>query len=234
MPGFHAGPVRRATRGQGKPDGVSTQFSTPVLVRDDGSCLCDSSDIVHWVDAHYGSPETTLYPAAERAEIEAFEQSIEGKFGADTRRVAYFVVLGDPKMMQRLASENVGRVQALAFRTARPMVGALIRRGLGVQETRALRSLERVEEMFDSVSARLGDKAYFFGDRFTAADLSFACMAAPVLLPQVGYGAWLPDPATLEHQWRDRLVRLPETRAGQHALRMFAEHRPVLRMLGAA
>ncbi len=227
MPGFHFRAVKKVTGGRGgEADGVSSRFSTPVLRRDDGSLLTDSAEILRWVDAEYGREEHRLYPEGLRAEIEAFESSVEGKFGADTRRVAYLVLLGEPKMVNELARRNVSRGQARAFRLVRPVVGRLIKRGLGVDEKRGLRSLLRVEEMMQAVSERLEGREFLVGDRFTAADLTFACMAAPVLLPQRGYGAWLPSPDDIEHPLRPRLEAIMQSPAGQHALRMFDEHRP--------
>ena len=65
------------------------------------------------------------------------------------------------------------------------------------------------------------------GNVFTIADLSFACMAAPVLLPSPveGYGAVLPLSqqvhqrfSVLVNEWRDSV-------AGKFALRLFRENR---------
>ena len=226
MPGFHAPAVRRATRGAGRSDKLSSKLSTPVLVRDDGSCLCDSAQILRSVDAEHGTPENTLYPAEHREAIEAFEASIEQRFGGDSRRVAYHVLLGDPAMMGQLADRNVSARQARAFRFTKGVVGRMINKGLGVTPERSLRSLGRVEDMFAAVGERLGDKPFLFADRFTAADLTWACMAAPVLLPQTGYGAWLPDLTQYEHPLQPRLHKLADTVAGKHGHRMFAEFRP--------
>ena len=54
-----------------------------------------------------------------------------------------------------------------------------------------------MQETFDAVAARLDDgRRYLCGDAFTAADLAFAALAAPVLVPPQ-YGVALPQPVEL-------------------------------------
>ena len=54
-----------------------------------------------------------------------------------------------------------------------------------------------VQRTFDAVAARLDDgRRYLCGDAFTAADLAFAALAAPVLVPPE-YGVPLPQPDEL-------------------------------------
>jgi len=49
--------------------------------------------------------------------------------------------------------------------------------------------MKKVEEEFEYVAELLHGKRYLLGDRFTAADITFACMAAPALLVQPDEGA---------------------------------------------
>lgn len=227
MPLFHMFGVWKATRGRGgRADKVSSRYSAPVLRTDAGLVLTDSGEILRWADEEYGNPETTLYPSPLREEILEFERSVEQRFGSDARRLAYWIGLNQPSVMRRLARENVGRVQALGFSLTAPAVSFGIRRGLGVDEVRALRSLERVRTTFEEVSERLGDNKFLIGDRFTAADLTLACMAAPVLLPQSGYSANLPTLESLPGADQEIVAGLRLTRAAQHALGLFETQRP--------
>lgn len=58
---MHRAAVARAVpRAQRVADRTGSGLSTPVLVRDDGTVLADSTTILRWVDATYGTPETTL------------------------------------------------------------------------------------------------------------------------------------------------------------------------------
>ena len=79
--------------------------------------------------------------------------------------------------------------------------------------------------MFGEVESRLArGRGYLVGDRFTAADLTFAALAAPVLLPPE-YGWPLPsiDDGPIELlELRDRLRSRP---AGTFALRLYKHER---------
>ena len=64
---------------------------------------------------------------------------------------------------------------------------------------------------FDAIAARLADgRPYLTGDRFTAADLTFACLAAAVVLPPE-YGVALPQPEALPGPVRDDIERSART-----------------------
>jgi glutathione S-transferase len=77
------------------------------------------------------------------------------------------------------------------------------------------------------VSERIEGKRYLVGDRFTAADLAFACMAAPILLPrpEEGYGAVLPPLEETPPAFAEVAREMRETPAGRFALRMFRQER---------
>lgn len=79
---------------------------------------------------------------------------------------------------------------------------------------------------FDFVAERLADgRPYLSGERFGAADLTFAALSAPLTLPAI-YGATLPQPEVLSQPTAALIRRVRAHPAGCHALRMFTEHRP--------
>jgi len=61
-------------------------------------------------------------------------------------------------------------------------------------------------------------------NRFTAADLTFAALASPVLLPERGIAAY-PVVDELPVTMREHVERLRDTQAGRFALRMYAQER---------
>jgi glutathione S-transferase len=76
---------------------------------------------------------------------------------------------------------------------------------------------------FDWVAEQLADgRRYLLGDRFTAADLTYAALAAPVVLPSV-YGVPLPPLELLDAPTKALVERGRAHPAGEFALRLYAE-----------
>ncbi|KAG2495175.1 hypothetical protein HYH03_006781 [Edaphochlamys debaryana] len=114
-----------------------------------------------------------------------------------------------------------------------PMLKKAISAGLRVNEESAASCMQRIRKIFDEVGERLQANGgqYLVGDRFSAADLTFASMAAVVLMPPQ-YGAYLPPLDT----WPEGFpgAELRSTAAGQHAMRMYELHRGLPRRGQAA
>lgn len=72
-----------------------------------------------------------------------------------------------------------------------PLVNALIRRKLNVTSETAIQAHEQIRQIFDTVGSLLADgRPYLVGDRFSAADLTFAALwVAAVRPPEYGDAA---------------------------------------------
>jgi glutathione S-transferase len=131
--------------------------------------------------------------------------------------------------LRALCRANVGPVQALVASLVLPLGVSRIKAGLGVAKERAEKSLVHVQKIFDKVSSLVttNPSGYCVGDGFTAADLTFSALAAPMLLvqPTEGYGAVFPTLSSLSPEVQELVQRMRATPAGQHALRCFRDHR---------
>ena len=224
MPMFHLPAVAWATRGVAgkKADRASSPFSTPVLKTDRGEVLCDSRQIVRYVSDRF--LQASLYPTRGVSE---WEERFHDELGPHTRRVAYDALLRRSTLVNQTVEHNVAGVQRLLARVCRPLLTASLRKALSVHAAEVSTSRERIIAVFDDVSTHLRQRQFLVGEAFTAADLAFACMAAPALVVQSGegYGAWLPALEALPASAQAFSRTLRQTIAGQHALRMFAVHR---------
>ncbi|HTR56463.1 MAG TPA: glutathione S-transferase N-terminal domain-containing protein [Kofleriaceae bacterium] len=225
MPGFSQLGAMAATRGHGgRADSVSSRWSTPVLVTADREVLTDSTDIALWASRQVGAGDGPLFP--DRAVIDMVEE-LGRDFGPHSRRIAYWHVLRGSLVMKRLADDNVGRVQALAFRMVAPLGARMIRRALNVTEDGYRRSFERVSEWIARIEHTLAGQRHLCGDVFTAADLTFAALFAPLVLigRDDGYGAALPALDDLQPDTRDLITAMRGTRAGAFARDIYRHHR---------
>lgn len=226
MPGMHAiGVLKLALRhGIGKSELHSTPLATPVLLTDEGRCIRGSSAIVRYVSERFAPAGEDLYPTPE---VEALEARFTDGLGPDARRIAYVHAFEDDSVLAELAAANVGSMQAWSFNRAYPIIKRFIGARLGVTPERGARSLERVRNEMAATGEILGDKRYLTGDRFTAADLAFACMASLVLMPspEEGYGAVLPPLDRCPSKLRALIDEMRDTKAGRFAMRLFREER---------
>jgi glutathione S-transferase len=111
------------------------------------------------------------------------------------------------------------------LRLCYPMLIAIVAHILDVTPAKAVESELEVRAVFDAVAKRLSDgRRYICGDEFTAADLTFSALAAPVLMP-VGYGVRLPQPDELPAYAAEVVRDLRTHPAGMHALAMFETER---------
>jgi glutathione S-transferase len=226
MPGFSQLGVLVATRGRGgTADTVSSRLSTPVLLTEDGATLCDSTAIARWASsrADGGGPGPLFPDPAVLDLVDGFGRDL----GPHTRLVGYWHAFRSKTAMRTLAERNVGRCQALAFRMLAPFGRGLIKRGLDVTDARCQRSLDRVRAQLAMVEERLERGPYLVGDTFTAADLTFAALMAPILVVgrDEGYGATLPTVDELGPDARELVAEMRPTRPGRFALDMFRRHR---------
>jgi glutathione S-transferase len=201
------------------------QRTTPILVTPHGT-IRDSTDILHHADK-FVDASRRLFPADEpaRGEVLELEDLFDRKLGPATRRLAYFYVIDDAPELRRLVEARIPRAERVLFRFGRAGIVAFLRRGLRIDAEGARKSEARIHEVFDEVDARLARGGrYLVGDTLTAADLTFAALAAPVLLPPE-YGWPLPAVEEGPPERRVLLERFRSRAAGRFALALYRDER---------
>jgi glutathione S-transferase len=198
--------------------------SVPLLVHGSRRFL-DSAAILDYADQVRGGGR--LYPreAGLRREVLALEQQFDTQLGPHMRRWAYAYLLPQPKLLRSLWSRGVPRLEASLLPLITPLTRRLVRSAYKITPESAERSLERVRDIFAQVDQRLSDgRQYLTGERFTAADLTFAALAAPALFP-IEYRGVLPALDAISTAMREEISKFRETDAGQFALRLFSQER---------
>jgi glutathione S-transferase len=130
-----------------------------------------------------------------------------------------------PELMLRFNNQGIPGWEDRFIRHGLPFARRFIARALAITP-----GIDREDESvvwgeFDWVAEMLSDgRPYLLGERFTAADLTFAALAAPVVLPAV-YGVALPPIESLDAPTAALVTRGREHPAGIFALRLAEERR---------
>ncbi len=211
MPPFH----RRATKKYGG-------TTVPVLVTD-LNVATDSTDILRYLDALY--PEK-LYPA--QPELQALSMELETlfnlKLGVHTRRWGYSYAL-TPQLIYPRWTLGIPIWEKLLFPVIFPIVQSKVRDLLDLTATSAAESYREIEIVFDRVSEFLSDgRKYLLGDQFSAIDITFAALAAPIIQPPEHHIS--PSPLELlPAQMQTDIRNCQVTPAGKFGLRLYRENR---------
>jgi glutathione S-transferase len=204
------------------------QRSTPILETPHG-VLRDSTSIVRHADTFLAEPGR-LFPSdpTELGEVERLVRLFDERLGPATRRIAYFYLLDDRAVFARTALARSGAIERAVFRASRPLVAQTIRVGLRIDREGAQKSEERLEGVFDEADRQLVQGGpYLLGSRITAADLTLAALAAPLLIPP-RYPWPLPELEQTPSAFRAIAERYRRRPAGAFALRLYAEQRSVV------
>lgn len=199
--------------------------TAPVLVWGE-RVLTDSADIVEEASAK-GPADRDLFPddPAAAADVRALQGDFDARLGPEGRRWMYFGLRGRRDIAVAYGCTGVPAWQRRALPFAYPVASRVIDRYLDVTPANAARSEAEVRAVFDEVAERLDDgRPYLCGESFSAADLTFASLAAAVLMPPE-YGVPLPQPEELPAAMAATVRELRAHPAGVHALKMFRQER---------
>jgi glutathione S-transferase len=196
--------------------------TTPVLICGD-EIVPESAEIVEWADRNSGP--LRLFPSGpEGEEARQLMVRLISELGPETRRIAWTHLIDDLELADRYWGHELApgqrRAQPFLLRIARPAIRRRMR--LGGAELDGVPV--RVSEIFDEIAARLDGRRFLFGETLSAADIAFAAMASPAILPDRGFPVPLPDPEAMSTVTPiiDALRAHP---AGQFALRLYREER---------
>jgi glutathione S-transferase len=218
VPMFAWGPALRRGRSR----------TVPVLVADD-EVLAESHDILAWV--HRRAPEVDLYPTDIAGDVEQLEDVFDRKVGPAARRLAYHALMKDRGAVQNLFVNRAPAWEIAATRTMMPIMLRMmkrgLKRGLKIDDAGAARSETQLAPVLADVESRLEKTGgpWLFGDRFTAADVTFASLMTPLVVPPSFADAHL-CPRMLESEpARSMVARHRETAAGRFVLRAYEKER---------
>jgi glutathione S-transferase len=199
--------------------------TVPVLVTEAGSFI-DSTQILQYLDT-IAPQEKKLYPTnlQLRQEVKEFEELFDNQLGVSTRCWGYFFALKNPLLVQQAWCIGVPWLEKVGCAIAFPVMHRLIQKKYNISPEEAAISLQRIRTVFDRVSDRLqiGQK-YLVGNNFSAADLTFAALASPVLRPE-HHPLYSSQLQGFPYEMTEIIRELRKTPAGTFALSLYRQQR---------
>jgi glutathione S-transferase len=203
----------------------------PILVHD-GVVYSDSTKILRFAHARASEP---LYDKEGLAL--ALERKLGDTLGPLARRLAYCYIAADHALFRRVFETAAPAREARLLRAGAPLFAKALGRIFRVSPRAAERCYCELLQIFDDIASRLeqngGDRGYLVGTQFSAADLTFASLAQPLLastpalrldVRPVAAGTEIP----LEEfpaGFREKIEVFSAHPAGRYAARMIAAHR---------
>ncbi|MGF1672487.1 MAG: glutathione S-transferase family protein, partial [Rivularia sp. (in: cyanobacteria)] len=158
--------------------------TVPVLVTED-KVFTDSTDILKYLDS-IAPNESKLYPtnSEQHQQVEELEELFDEQLGTAVRSWAYIYIIDNPQIIQPKWTQGVPFLEKLLFPIVYPGMRSLVRKKYDVNLESAAQYYTQIESIFAKVSDLLADgRNYLIGDRISAADITFASLAAPILQP---------------------------------------------------
>jgi glutathione S-transferase len=197
--------------------------TTPILVSEEG-IFKDSTDILKYLDS-IAPASAKLYPVEPelRQQVEELSNLFDTHLGVAIRRWGYSYVKDDYQSLKRAWCQNVPLIERSLFPLTFPIMQKILSRKFDLTPESSVEAYEQIKIIFNKVSELLADgRTYLVGDKFSAADLTFAALAAPAIYP-------LEHPITrrplqeLPAKMADEITSLRKTPAGAYGLRMYRD-----------
>jgi glutathione S-transferase len=198
--------------------------TVPVLVTEQG-IFRSSDEILNYADSI--APEALkLYPTdpTQRQQVDALVNEFDTILAPAVRLWAYSYIMNQPDLVKPLWCQGVPAFESRLFSIVFPWMRTNVSQLYGISDTSKDEAYEIICDSFDRVNGLLSDgRAYLVGDRFSAADLSFATLSAAVLaIPK--YSVPLPDLNQLPPTMASQIQQFQQTIAGDWVLKLYQEH----------
>ncbi|HEX3150755.1 MAG TPA: cytochrome P450 [Gemmataceae bacterium] len=137
-------------------------------------------------------------------------------------------LLSAPKMARAVFGRNAPFGERLQWRLFFPFLRSTLRKRLRLAQNTPDERLIEIKKIFAQVDAWLADGRRYLagGNTLSIADVAFAAVAAPMILPEE-FGGVVPKIQQVPDDYRQAVIALRQTAAGQFVLRVYQENRPM-------
>ena len=204
----------------------------PVLTQTDARVF-SAKTIIEYYDSQI-KDEAKLFPidAKKNTEVTKWYTLFTEKLDTYIWQYVYTELLSSKKYTCTLLKKEVPSGNRSPWYTSFGSIKKTIEHTWKLNGQDAVVFLVEIEKIFTQVSEALQDgRRYLTGDRLTAADIAFAAIAAPVVLP-VEYQGSITKFNEISEELRQEIMKLRATPAGQFVMKCYQEDRPINLDLG--
>ncbi len=162
---------------------LSGQTKLPVIEME-GRVLHGSAAILRSLEERF--PATPRLLPADPGEVARLDEIValgDEQLGPHVRRACYYHVLKSRETTLALLCEGQGWSQRVRLQSSLPLVTALMRKGMRIDEKGYQISVDRISALLDDLEKRLAGRRHFIGDSLSAADITVAALLAPLARP---------------------------------------------------
>lgn len=159
---------------------LSGRRQVPVIC-DGKRVVCDSSEIVQYLEETYPEPALVPQKEPERGQCLEIERIADEELGPAVRRVAYVALFADREHFAKVMLPKRGLTRLLnpLRRLAIPL---LVKRHFGITKERLAADRRRLCELLEELMERLEGRRHFVGESLTIADIAVASLLGPLEL----------------------------------------------------
>ena len=203
---------------------IHAKTTVPALMVNKRDTFSDSQDILGWVDSQLPAHQK-LFPtdAVQGPIVKDFCKRCDSKFAPEV--IAFLHTFLPRRQWVELCTKGVPDDQAKKFRWMSPFIFFMFKSKHKINPANFKMNVKRIGQFFESVDHLLdGGKNYLYGERMTAADITFCSIAGACLcLPEYG-GASLNFQEAPE-EIRDHVKKWRETAAGKFVQSLYKDWR---------
>ncbi len=225
-PGLYTKVVKKLT------DDNSVKCS-PVLVKNDGLIYTANSIIQYCEQGCLPSKKLLPTDPAKKKEVLDLYNLFNGQYEDVVTKYVYAQLLSKPPMAKAVFTTRVPLGEKFAYTLQYGSIAAGIKKDNGLDNASTDDLLSFIRRTFEKVNNLLADgRKYLTGDTITLADIAFAAVSSPIILPEE-CGNVVPKISQIPDDYRKAVEELRATRAGQFVLDIYQEDRPGRRLPSA-
>ena len=222
-PGLHKAIMHRLTDDKG--------FKVnPVLIKNDG-LIYTTNSVLQYCEQNC-LPSKKLLPSdtAKKKEVLDLYNLFNGEYEEVVTKYVYAQLLTNASFAKAVFTNRISFGEKLAFGMKYGSIANELKKDHNLAAWPEEKLLDFIRNTFTKVNDLLADgRKYLTGDKITLADIAFAAVSSPLILPEE-CGNVVPRINQIPDNYRKAVEELRKTRAGQFVLDIYQEDRPAKRL----